>query len=323
MAENLVASTLYSKDGLSTVPVAPETIAAQVQINDENGNKSSVEAEIITLRQKIATAVDAGVHFKGAVDSATPLPTVAYKAGWQYMVKQAGTYAGHKCEVGDFLICVRDYASGSASNSDWSALQVNLDGVVSGPESSVAKNVATFADTTGKHLEDSGFTIAKSVPADAKFTDTTYAPATGEADGLLTAAMQQKLVGIEEGADKTDTDNVKAAGAFMKETDTADSLKDGTTLVVMTKVERDKLGGIGTGAEVNQNAFSSVKVGTQTITAGAKTDTLELAAGEGVTVTADAKKVTIGEQYIDVATVSSLDDVPANLRNGGLVIVKG
>lgn len=45
---------------------------------------------------------------------------------------------------------------------------------VTGPSSSTDARVATFDGTTGKKIKDSGYTIAKSVPSDAKFTDTTY-----------------------------------------------------------------------------------------------------------------------------------------------------
>lgn len=41
---------------------------------------------------------------------------------------------------------------------------------------------------------------------------------------------------------------VKAAGAFMKATDTADAISDGTTKVVMTTAERTKLSGLAAGA---------------------------------------------------------------------------
>lgn len=316
-------TTLYAKNGELVEALAPSTTAAQVAVNDENGSSSNVEKEIIDLRQKVASAVDKGVHFKGVLSKDNGLPTVGYKAGWQYSVQEAGTYAGVDCEVGDLVLCIKDYASGSAGNSDWSVLQANIVGAVTGPASSVAYHVAVFDGVSGKVIRDSGFTIAKSVPADAKFTDTTYAPATDAADGLLTAALHKKLVGIEDGADKTDADNVKAAGAFMKATDTADSLKDGTTKVVMTAAERTKLTGVASGAEANQNAFSKVKVGTVTLSSTAKTDTLELAAGSGITMAASGKKVTIDEAYVDSCVVTSLDDVPANLRNGGLVILKG
>jgi hypothetical protein len=323
MATSLVKTKIYSHEGNENTPLAPETLAEQVHINDVDGNASTVEAEIVALRKAVEAAVSKGQHFQGVVNSTATLPPYNYKAGWLYSVQEAGTYAGNACEVGDLIICIKDYASGSASNSDWAVLQANLDGAVTGPSQSVAAHVVVFDGTSGKRIKDSGFTIGCSVPANAKFTDTTYNPATDAADGLLTASLHKKLVGIEEGADKTDATNVKAAGAFMTATNTADDIADGTTKVVMTAAERTKLTGIATGAEVNQNAFAKVKVGTTTITAAAKQDTLEIEAGEGVTITASGKKVTIKETYVDSCVVSSLDNVPANLRNGGLVILKG
>lgn len=52
---------------------------------------------------------------------------------------------------------------------------------------------------------------------------------------------------------------------------------------------------ITTGGEPNQNAFSNVKVGSTTVAADNKTDTLELVAGNNITLTPDATndKVTI------------------------------
>ena len=323
MATSLVKTKIYSHEGNENTPLAPETLAEQVHINDVDGNASTVEAEIVALRKAVEAAVSKGQHFQGVVNSTATLPPYNYKAGWLYSVQEAGTYAGNNCEVGDLIICVKDYASGSASNADWAVLQANLDGAVTGPSASVAAHVVVFDGTSGKRIKDSGFTIGCSVPANAKFTDTTYNPATDAADGLLTASLHKKLVGIEEGADKTDATNVKAAGAFMTATNTADDIADGTKKVVMTAAERTKLTSIVTGAEVNQNAFAKVKVGTTTITAAAKQDTLEIEAGEGVTITAAGKKVTIKETYVDSCVVSSLDNVPENLRNGGLVILKG
>ena len=72
---------------------------------------------------------------------------------------------------------------------------------------------------------------------------------------------------------------------------------DATTSVhgLMSTSDKTKLNGIATGAEVNQNAFSNVKVGGTTIQADGKTDTLELVAGTNVTLTPDSAndKVTI------------------------------
>lgn len=76
-----------------------------------------------------------------------------------------------------------------------------------------------------------------------------------------------------------------------------------------TTTEKTKLSGIATGAEVNQNAFSNIKVGDTTVAADAKTDTLTLA-GSNVTLTPDATndKVTIGITKANV--VSALGYTP-------------
>lgn len=70
--------------------------------------------------------------------------------------------------------------------------------------------------------------------------------------------------------------------------------------------------GIENGAEVNQNTFSNVKVGSTTIAADSKTDTLELVAGANVTLTPDATndKVTIA------ATDTTYSDVVAGGASG-------
>lgn len=51
------------------------------------------------------------------------------------------------------------------------------------------------------------YTLGKSVPSDAKFTDTTYSDATTSSHGLMTAAMVTKLNGIDTGANKITVDS--------------------------------------------------------------------------------------------------------------------
>lgn len=313
--------TLYAKEGELKTAFAPETEASQVYIASESGADSTVEEEINVLRQKTGGIVNGGVVFKGSLTSDSGLPTVMYKAGWQYVVKDAGIYAGKKCEEGDLVLCIKDYASGSASNNDWTVIQVNIVGAVTGPESSVANRVAIFDGTTGKIIKDSGFTIGKSVPADAEFTDTTYAPVSSSADGLMTIAQNNKLAGIEAGADKTDAQNVASAGAVMK-SDTSDSLPQGSKNLYMTSAERTKLSGIEASAQKNQNSFSKVTVDGTVISATSTADTITITTGDGISTKVSGKIVTFNETYIDSCIVSSLDDVPANLRNGGLIILK-
>ena len=78
----------------------------------------------------------------------------------------------------------------------------------------------------------------------------------------------------------------------------------------------DKLDGIQAGAEVNQNAFSNVKVGSATISADTKTDTLELVAGSNVTLTPDATndKVTINASH---PTYTSFTGKPTSNQTPG------
>ena len=59
--------------------------------------------------------------------------------------------------------------------------------------------------------------------------------------------------------------------------------------------DKQKLDGVAENAEVNQDAFSKVKVGNVTIVANGKTSTFALEAGDNITITADnaTKKITI------------------------------
>ena len=77
----------------------------------------------------------------------------------------------------------------------------------------------------------------------------------------------------------------------------------------MSNADKKKLDGIASGAEVNQNAFANVKVGSTTIQSDAKQDTLELAAGTNISLVGDAAndKVTIGVTG-KVASASQADN---------------
>lgn len=87
----------------------------------------------------------------------------------------------------------------------------------------------------------------------------------------------------------------------------------------MSNADKKKLDGIASGAEVNQNAFANVKVGTTTIQADAKQDTLTLAAGANISLVGDANndKVTIGVTG-KVASASQADSATeaGNINKG-------
>lgn len=77
-----------------------------------------------------------------------------------------------------------------------------------------------------------------------------------------------------------------------------------------TTAEKNKLGGISSGAEVNQNAFSNIVAGSVTIAADSKTDTLTIAAGSNITLTADTANdkltITAKDTTYSTGTASAL-----------------
>lgn len=94
----------------------------------------------------------------GIVDADTSLPSKGYKAGQTWRVAATGVYAGQNCEQGDLIICVSD-CSEEASDSDFIVVQANIDGAVTGPESSVDDEIVLFSGISGKLLKGSGVNL--------------------------------------------------------------------------------------------------------------------------------------------------------------------
>jgi len=129
---------------------------------------------------------------------------------------------------------------------------------------------------------------------------------------------------------------VKVAITLAENTDTAgattsDDLAQGTTNLYLTSAERTKLSGIATGAEVNQNAFSNVAVtGQDAVAADGKTDTLNLSAGTGITITTNATTDTVtitnsatGANAFGNVAVTGQNTVAADSTNDTLTLVAG
>lgn len=73
---------------------------------------------------------------------------------------------------------------------------------------------------------------------------------------------------------------------------------ENTAATNMTESEKEKLSGIAEGAEVNQNAFSKVKVDNKTFSAAVKQAILELVAGDNISLSLENNKVTIGSDCL-------------------------
>ena len=88
--------------------------------------------DAVAYANNILSANDAMI-FKGTIGTGgtvTSLPSSGYQSGWTYRVITDGfTFGSNKCETGDLIICVKDYAIAYA-DSDWTVAQTNIDGAV-------------------------------------------------------------------------------------------------------------------------------------------------------------------------------------------------
>lgn len=173
----------------NTTGVIENGYSVQTTLASSSTAIPTAAAVVAAIDNKIAAA-DAMIY-KGTLGTdgtVTKVPANGYKVGWTYKVITAGTYAGIKCEVGDMLIAINNGpVSGTiVVNADWTVVQANIDGAVTGPASATAGHIAVFDGATGKVIKDGTYTIATSVPSNAVFTDTKvtsvdnhYRPANG------------------------------------------------------------------------------------------------------------------------------------------------
>lgn len=224
--------------------------------------------------------------------------------------------------------------------TDEKNIYVDIDGQrTKADKNLVAGNNVTISTSTDK----------ESVTISAK--DTTYSNATQSAAGLMSADDKEKLDGIADGANnyslpvatsgalggvKSGTDiTVDASGNVSvvnnSHTHTKANITDlgnasSSAAGLMTAAHYDKLVGIATGAEVNQNAFSNVKVGNTTVAADSKTDTLTLTAGTNITITPDASadSITIAAKDTTYTASNGVSLSGTNFTNSGVrSIAKG
>lgn len=209
----------------------------------------------------------------------------------------------------------------------WDFIQTNIDGAVTGPASSTENAVAGFADASGKKIKqltaaeikaaagldlvvNQTITVTNTSVSDGTHTFNKYVHPTTTATNAAAVKVGKDNLGhvvIGSALTKSDvdlgnvvntgdsdtpvsggTDKFTTGGAYTelnkkvdKETGKGLSTNDYTT------EEKNKLSGIAAGAEVNQNAFSNIKVGSSTIAADDKTDTVEMVGSNHVTITAD------------------------------------
>lgn len=193
-------------------------------VHDWSLNNFYIKSDIDNKLNNLLATNDAMV-FKGTIggDAAATiheLPT-KHSAGETYRVYDIkggnnGKYLGNGevCEIGDLIICIKDGTTHSAG--DWTIVQTNIDGAVIGPASAVDNHIAIFNGANGKVIKDSGFTIGKSVPSNAVFTDTHYTThlyaGTGTAQNAATTNGNTKLT-VADNTTVRNNVTIKGSGA--------------------------------------------------------------------------------------------------------------
>lgn len=178
-------ATMFTSPAFTGTPTAP---TADAGTNTQQvATTAFVQAEI---ENKIS--VSQALRFKGTIGTGgdvTALPAT-HEVGDVYVVKAAGNFAGEGCEPGDMIVCVK--LGTAAANADWSVIQRNLDGAVTGKSLTANQLIlgsgnsavkALAAGTNGQVLK-----VVNGIPAWAAETKYT-----------LTAATDTALGGIKTG----------------------------------------------------------------------------------------------------------------------------
>ena len=154
---------------------------------------------------------------------------------------------------------------------------------------------STAAATAAKTVALAGFALATGARVLVKFTVTNNAAnPTLDVNGTGAKPIQYRGAAIAAGTLAANrTYGFVYTGAQYElvgdvDTNTTYPLATASNDGLMAKGDKGKLDGIAVGAEVNQNAFGNILVGSTTIAADTKTDTLTFVAGTNVTLTPDA-----------------------------------
>lgn len=164
-------------------------------------------------------------------------------------------------------------------------------------------------------------------------TNTTYAKATSSADGLMSAVDKSKLDGISTGATKVVVDSALSATSTnpVQNKVVHTAINNLNTLVGDTAVSTQITNAIADKSDtnhthsqyVNQNAFANIAVGSTTVAADSVTDTINLVAGNNVSITANATNDTITIAATDTIythpTTSGNKHIPSGGSSGQIL----
>lgn len=188
-------------------------------------------------------------------------------------------------------------ATGNIPNLDASKITTGTISVDRLPATALERCVVVADDTARFKLTKSSVQVGDTV----KVTATKKMYMVVDSDSLSTEA------GYEEYFTSTDWSTITNKPTSFTPATHSHAAATTSANGFMSSTDKAKLDGIAPGAEVNQNAFSNVKVGSTTISADSKTDTLTLTAGNNITLTPDAAndKITISSSYVAASASTS------------------
>lgn len=150
---------------ISKLPISTEPTGNPAASSDKLWDSKTIENKIA----QSFIANDA-MRFKGTIayvnantytinGTNTTFPTNA-QVGDTYRVTASGSYAGHKCEVGDLLICI---TAESTAQGGWTVAQTNINGQIAHTINGIARyfysndsnSFTIYAPTTGAKSENS------------------------------------------------------------------------------------------------------------------------------------------------------------------------
>lgn len=309
----LNAKAPLASPALTGTPTAPTAAAST------NNTQVATTAFVKTAVNSAISGLDGAMVFKGTIGSTgatvTALPN-SHTAGWTYVVATAGTYAGEACEVGDMITCVK--TGTAASNADWNIVQNNINGAVTGPTSAVDNQVAVFNGSTGKIIKAVN---ASTLSVGSASTATSATTATNLSSAPSLAASGNNIT-VTAGGKTSATFTVPyatSAGSASSATNATNWTKKpdwiGSSKPTYTASEVGALASGGTAVNASKvaNALilkvnSGTTEGTNLYTFnGSAAKTLNIKAGNNVTLTAAAGSLTISSTNTtyEVATSSS------------------
>jgi hypothetical protein len=154
--------------GLTAAMFAADVADADGTLAANSDTRFATQKAVKTYADQLIASNDAMV-FKGVIDCSANPNYPAADRGWTYKVSVAGKIGGASgkvVEVGDLLLCITDStAAGNDATvgANWAISQANIDGAVTGPATAVSGRIASFNGTSGKVIQDSGYTIDQSV----------------------------------------------------------------------------------------------------------------------------------------------------------------